>query len=381
MRTSEKVALGEGMTNPEDWGPSAHNPVFFGREREMEWLFDRFRGRRAPIIISGPPGVGKTALLNQFLASAEVRQPPLVMTARFGAVEAMVEIGARIDELYRERHPPEIVAIDEAEALDERQLNVIASRVLNLKAIRMLILVTRRLPDMTSGDVLQLQPLSPTDAQNMLRSLLGADLPADDIISAALAAAGLPFALRLLAELARGHDLEEIRRLFRGEVYDLNQQLILPKRKILADVRPRIILANESLVERLRRQPSSIYELPPRKFEELIAELLTDLGYEVELTPATRDGGKDILAYMTTPHGKLLCLVEAKKYRRDRHVGVELVRQLYGTLIDADASSAMLVTTSSFSSGAKAFEQRHQYKLALRDYGSVIQWIEEYGKT
>jgi restriction system protein len=111
-----------------------------------------------------------------------------------------------------------------------------------------------------------------------------------------------------------------------------------------------------------------------------VAELLTDLGYDVELTPATRDGGKDILAYMTTPHGKLLCLVEAKKYRRDRPVGVELVRQLYGTLADADASSAMLVTTSSFSPGAKAFQQRHQYKLTLRDYGNVVQWIEGYKK-
>jgi HJR/Mrr/RecB family endonuclease len=101
----------------------------------------------------------------------------------------------------------------------------------------------------------------------------------------------------------------------------------------------------------------SIYTLTPRKFEELIADLLADLGCDVELTPATRDGGKDILAYMTTPHGKLLCLVEAKKHRRDRPVGVELVRQLYGTLTDADASSAMLVTTSSFSKEAKAFRR------------------------
>jgi restriction system protein len=130
----------------------------------------------------------------------------------------------------------------------------------------------------------------------------------------------------------------------------------------------------------LKRQPQSVFQLPPRQFEELIAELLSDLGYDVELTPATRDGGKGILAYMSTPHGRLLCLVEAKKYRQDRSVGVELVRQLYGTLVDADASSAMLVTTSSFSPEARAFQKRHEYKLALRDYGNVVQWIQDYGK-
>ena len=141
------------------------------------------------------------------------------------------------------------------------------------------------------------------------------------------------------------------------------------------------MLANDALVERLRRQPDSIYELPPWKLEELVADLLADLGYEVGLTQTTRDGGKDILAQMTTPHGKLLCLVEAKKHRADRPVGVELVRQLYGTLIDADATSAMLVTTSYFSSDARTFQQRHRYKLALRDYGNVVQWIDRYKKN
>ena len=82
---------------------------------------------------------------------------------------------------------------------------------------------------------------------------------------------------------------------------------------------------------------------------------------------------------MSTPHGQVLCLVEAKRYRQDRPVGVELVRQLYGTLIDADASSAMLVATSSFTSGAKAFQQKHQYKIALRDYSNIVQWIQGYG--
>ena len=368
------------MTNLEERGPISPNPVFFGREREMEWLFDRFKRRRAPVVISGPPGVGKTALLKQFLATVRLRRPPLVISALYHPDKAMAEISAMIDELYHERRPPGIVAIDEAESLNERQLNAIANRVLNLKAVRTLIFVTRHLPDTTSGEVLQLQPLDSVDAENMLRRLLSADLPSDDIRQAIDAAAGLPSALSLLSEVARGRDLLEVRRLLRGEIYDLNQQLIAPERKLVTDIKPGIILANEALVERLRRQPDSIYELPPRKFEELIAELLTDLGYEVEVTPATRDGGKDILAYMSTPHGKLLCLVEAKRFRRDRPVGIGLVRQLYGTLIDADASSAMLVTTSSFSPDAKAFQQRHRYKLSLRDYGDVIQWIEDYRK-
>lgn len=105
------------------------------------------------------------------------------------------------------------------------------------------------------------------------------------------------------------------------------------------------------------------------------------MGWEVELTQATRDGGKDILAYLNTDLGRLLCLVEAKHYRKDRKVGVELVRTLYGTFCDAQANSAMLVTSSSFSPEAHEFQRKHRYQLALRDYTNVISWIMKYGAT
>lgn len=75
---------------------------------------------------------------------------------------------------------------------------------------------------------------------------------------------------------------------------------------------------------------------------------------------------------MTTPHGQLLCLLEVKRYRR-RPIGVELLRQLYGTLTDSDATSAMLVTTSSFRSGARDFRKRQAYRLELRDYDNIVE--------
>ena len=118
--------------------------------------------------------------------------------------------------------------------------------------------------------------------------------------------------------------------------------------------------------------------LTPRQFEQMLAELLDDMGWEVELTQATRDGGKDILAYMNTELGRLLCLVDAKRYREDRTIGVGMVRTLYGTLCDYQANSAMMVTTSSFSPDAKEFQQRHQYQLTLRDYSDVVKWITQY---
>ncbi len=368
------------MEDIDGWRSSELNPPFIGREREMEWLFERFRQGRRQIVISGLGGVGKTTLLKHFLASARVQRPPLFLDAQYAADPLMIQINEKIDELYRDRSAPEIVAIDDANPLNEQQLNAISDRILELKAVRMLIFTSRMVPSVTRADVLQLPPLKISDTEHLL-TILGANLPREDLARVAEMTSGLPLAIRLIASLARGRSLPEIQRLLQGEIYNLKRQVILPAREIITEVRPRIISTKEALLEHLQTYPESVFDLPPRKFEEVVAELLTNLGYEVELTPATRDGGKDMLAYMSTPHGRLLCLVEVKKYRRDRTIGVELVRQLYGTLTDADASSAMLVTTSSFSPDAKAFQQRHQYKLALRDYGNVVQWIQGYKKN
>jgi restriction system protein len=358
------------------------HPPFFGREKETEWLFNRAGRRGRPIVICGSAGIGKTALLRHFLASVRTPSPPLVWTLSADPNEAvphkgMAELSARIDALPRDRNPAEIIAIDDAEGLSDREMSSVARRIFNIKRIETLIFVTRRTPGIFADETLELGLLPRSTSEDILRGLLGADFPQDRLTLAAMSAR-LPITATMLGLLLQGRTPDEVNRLMHGRIYDLEEGLLVPRKELIKEVRPRIILTNQSLMSQLQRQPRSVFDLPPRRFEELIAELLSDLGYEVELTPATRDGGKDILAYMTAPHGRVLCLVEAKRYRHDRPVGVELVRQLYGTLVDADASCAMMVTTSSFSPDARSFQQKHQYKLTLRDYGHVVQWIQGY---
>jgi restriction endonuclease Mrr len=163
-----------------------------------------------------------------------------------------------------------------------------------------------------------------------------------------------------------------------GKLYGLREQAPPSQRRIIQVIAPQIVTFNDLLIERLKKEPDGLFKISPRKFEEVIADLLADMGMEVELTPATRDGGKDILAYMNTNIGKLLCLVEAKQHNKSKPVGVSLVRTLYGTLMDHQATSGMLVTTSRFAQPAKDFQERHKYQLSLRDYNDVVAWLLKY---
>jgi HJR/Mrr/RecB family endonuclease len=172
---------------------------------------------------------------------------------------------------------------------------------------------------------------------------------------------------------------EQLSRVLTGNLYDLKEQAPAEQQKLITVARPIIISANERMVAALKKHPDDVFRLSSRQFEELIAELIHDMGYHVTLTKATRDGGKDILASIETEIGKFLCLVEAKHYRSDRKIGVSLVRELYGTLCDYQANSAMLVTSSSFSKDAHDLQEKHKYQLSLKGYTDVAKWIQKYG--
>lgn len=132
------------------------------------------------------------------------------------------------------------------------------------------------------------------------------------------------------------------------------------------------------LISTLAKRPELLHELDSRKFEELLAELFKGMGYEVELTPPARDGGFDLKAYTKAKHGTLLTLVEAKKYKPGRPVGVELVRNLYGVLEHEKASHGVLATTSRFTKGAKDMHAQHAYRLSLSGFNEITEWLREH---
>jgi len=109
------------------------------------------------------------------------------------------------------------------------------------------------------------------------------------------------FSLRDFGTHSTGHNYRNVREL--RSMFDyLWREGMEPQVLYYARVdqdRNLIVNAEESwtyIINLLAQQPSEIYSLPPRKFEELIAELLARAGLEVEVTPSTRDGGRDILA-------------------------------------------------------------------------------------
>lgn len=131
------------------------------------------------------------------------------------------------------------------------------------------------------------------------------------------------------------------------------------------------------LIEILSRNPNQLYSLPPRKFEELVAVLLEQEGLEVQLTPQTSDGGRDILAWHSTPFGPFLYFVECKRYAPHRPVGVGIVRELFGVVESEGANGGILITTSRFTNAAWGLGAKIGLRMKLADYQTIVEWINK----
>lgn len=139
-----------------------------------------------------------------------------------------------------------------------------------------------------------------------------------------------------------------------------------------------VITIDDEMIRYFQRHPNELYSMSPRHFEELVAAMLKDLGYSIELTAKGADGGVDIFATQKSEVGESLIIVDCKRYSADKHVGVGVVRGLYGIAEKMGATMAMIATTSFFTRSAKEFKEDVKYRLALRDYHDLVSWLKKY---
>jgi restriction system protein len=134
-------------------------------------------------------------------------------------------------------------------------------------------------------------------------------------------------------------------------------------------------------VAAMLHDPRIMYDVDPRKLEELIAGGWKRAGAdEVILTPRSGDGGKDVIATFAKA-GRVRLFDQVKRYAPDHLVTAEEVRTMLGVLhIEGNVSKVFVTTTSEFAPGIARDDGIQRYipgKLELRPRGVLLPWIEE----
>jgi restriction system protein len=121
----------------------------------------------------------------------------------------------------------------------------------------------------------------------------------------------------------------------------------------------------------------NIHALSGQEFEHVIKALLTEMGFEAELTEVTGDGGIDIVAKLDKPFVGGRYLFQCKTYSDGNMVGASEVRDFYGAVMADRAVKGIFITTSDFTSQAKEFAA--QSGIEIVNLPKLMQLFEDNG--
>jgi restriction system protein len=130
----------------------------------------------------------------------------------------------------------------------------------------------------------------------------------------------------------------------------------------------------------LKADPSIAFQLPPEKWEEIIAGAYKKAGFEeVTLTPRSGDYGRDVIA-IKKGIGTIRVIDQVKAYKPSHLVTANDVRALIGVLHGDGAAKACLSTTSDFAPMIKKDPTIVQYipsRLDLVNGAALFAKLEE----
>ena len=145
--------------------------------------------------------------------------------------------------------------------------------------------------------------------------------------------------------------------------------------------KPKIVFLNDwpRLISKISRDHNELYHLNWKKFEDLMRHLLEEYGWDIIPMGYTKDDGIDLIAIKNIdPKIEFTMMVQCKRYRKHRKVGVSVVKDVWATKWEKGFHHAMIATTSRFTKGA--VNKAESWKFDLRDHDSIVELCKEYGR-
>ena len=140
-----------------------------------------------------------------------------------------------------------------------------------------------------------------------------------------------------------------------------------------------------AIVECILREPELIYQVEPRKWEEIVAAIYDESGFfdSVILTKRSADGGRDVIAEKKG-FCSLRILESVKRYTPGHIVPADDVRSLLGVLnADPNASKGIVSTTWEFAPKIWEDQAIMQYvpnRLELINRDALLKRFEEWSR-
>ena len=131
---------------------------------------------------------------------------------------------------------------------------------------------------------------------------------------------------------------------------------------------------DQRFINYLSRNYHQIGQIHWRKFEELISECFIKSGYKVELGPGSNDDGVDIRVWSEVSETNPEYIIQCKRHKSK--IDKVTIKGLYADVLEENANTGLLVTTSEFSPGARSTISVRNYPIKEVNGEMVSSWLQ-----
>lgn len=325
------------------------------------------------VLITGVAGIGKSTLVRMY---AEENKEQYSNVYIWYAWQLSKDLKVENNSL---------IIVDDADELDSKKLE----EIIRYNESSFILVVGRTVDYRFSKEkyvCLSVKGLSQSEIAsfrlNKLKNHI-VDFDYEEMKKILLLTQGNPLIIENMLRLIDSLGIDVVDKLLYQQISVGKSDIVVPNKNIISpsliNIKKDVLQINDDLMRYIAQEPMSMHELSPREFEKIIAELFKKLGYEVELTKQTRDGGVDIYIAKKTDLGKFLFLVECKHYAPNRPVGIEVIRNMYGVLgmNKRKPTGGIIATTSHFAKGVKEeiVELNLEHRISLHDFEYISELL------
>ncbi len=140
--------------------------------------------------------------------------------------------------------------------------------------------------------------------------------------------------------------------------------------------------AYRKVVLEIAKNPDSLGELDWRDLERVLAEAFRGIGFSVELTPGSKDGGKDLILTCVTGDGERSYYVEVKHWRSRKGVGGKYLDDFMQIVVSEKQHGGLFLSTYGYSNQAiELLCDIEKRTVRLGDSRKIVALCQSYVKS
>lgn len=141
-----------------------------------------------------------------------------------------------------------------------------------------------------------------------------------------------------------------------------------------ADYEKRVVEQSQYFIRKIAENEKYLEYIEWRELERIVGEIFSGLGFDVEVTACSKDGGKDVLLYY---QGKKY-LIEIKDWAEQR-VGKKSINKFLQVVFKEDGEKGLFLSTSGYCDNAfETLTEIEKEKLQVGDSSQIVNMAKLY---